>query len=122
MVSNPLFYLIMMGGTYHTVSQFAGWNESQLPPNYYNLDRTAQAKIFAAYLALVAGLLFAMKQNNLKRKSPKQIQQETRVYEWSDADDQQPDWARGDSGVDQIEDWKRRYGLDDGEVDGERRF
>jgi Zn-dependent protease len=114
MVSNPLFYLIMMGGTYHTVSQFAGWNESHLPPNYYNLDRMTQGKIFAAYLMLVAGLLFAMKQNNTKRKSPKQIQQETRGYEWSDADDQ-PDWVRGHSGVDQIEDWKRLYGISDGE-------
>lgn len=114
MVSNPLFYLIMMGGTYHTVSQFAGWNESHLPPNYYNLDRMTQGKIFAAYLMLVAGLLFAMKQNNSKRKSPKQIQQETRGYEWSDADDQS-DWVRGHSGVDQIEDWKRLYGISDGE-------
>lgn len=113
MVTNPIFYLIMMGGTYHTVSQFAGWNESQLPPNYYNLDRMTQGKIFAAYLMLVAGLLFAMKQNNLKRKSPKQIQQETRGYEWSDSEE--PDWNRQGSGIDQIEDWKRHYGISDGE-------
>lgn len=109
----------MMGGTYHTVSRFAGWNESELPPNYYNLDRGTQAKIFAAYLALVAGLIYAMKQNNRKRKSPKQIQQETRGYEWHDND--QPDWARNDGGVSQIEEWKRIYGIDDDEDIGRGR-
>lgn len=101
----------MMGGTYHTVSRFAGWNESELPPDYYNLDRGTQAQIFGAYLALVAGLIYAMKENSRKRKSPKQIQQEIRGYDWQEGD--QPYWSGNDEGLSQIEEWKRLYGIDD---------
>jgi hypothetical protein len=114
-VSNPLFYLIMLGGAYHTVSRFAGWSESELPPHYYDLDRATQTKIFAAYLALVGALLLAMQHNNSRRKSPKQLQTESRVGEWGD----EGEWVRDGSGIDQIEDWKRRYGFEETEDESE---
>jgi hypothetical protein len=123
-VSSPLFYLIMMGGAYHTVSRFAGWSEAELPPHYYDLDRATQAKIFAAYLALVGALLLAMQHNNSRRKSPRQIQSESRAGPgaggWSEGDEQ-PEWARDGSGIDQIEDWKRRYGFEEEEEETEGR-
>ena len=73
-VHNPLFYLIMMAGTYQTVSRYAGWEQE--PEGYYKISPKDQASLFAAYLALVAGLILAMKENDKYRKTPKQLKYE----------------------------------------------
>lgn len=75
-ISNPLFYLIMMGGTYSTVQRTMGWDSRDLPPRYYDISRGSQATIFASYLAVIAALLAAMKMNNQKRKTPRQLERE----------------------------------------------
>jgi membrane-associated protease RseP (regulator of RpoE activity) len=76
-ITNPIFYLIMLGGTYSTVSRFMGWSNFEgQSKNYYNLPPRKQASLFAAYLALIAMLLAAMNENNKNRKSPKQLKQE----------------------------------------------
>ena len=90
-VGNPIFYLIMMAGTYQTTSRLMGWEEA--PEDYYKISYKDQGSLFAAYLALVAGLLLAMKENNRHRKTPKQLQREaeypfeTELAPWSGNDD-----------------------------------
>ena len=51
-------------------------DQQYLPPNYYNLTSSSQMKLFSAYVALIGLLLAAMKFNNEKRKSPKQLKRE----------------------------------------------
>ncbi len=98
MVSNPIFYLIMLGGTWSTASRFFGWGEEQegegagSDKDYYKIRGQDQAKILAAYGALIAALLLAMRDNNKSRKTPKQLQQQQEEYssdyhsdlEWSE--------------------------------------
>lgn len=60
-------------------------DEKHLPPNYYNLNTSAQSRLFAAYLALVGCLLAAMTSNNQRRKSPKRLQSEQNG-EWMTSD------------------------------------
>ena len=73
-ISNPIFYLIMMAGTYQTTSRFMGWEEA--PEDYYKISYQNQGTLFGAYLALVAALLLAMKENNSRRKTPSQLRRE----------------------------------------------
>ena len=73
-ISNPLFYLITMAGTYQTTSRLLGWEE--VKENYYNTSKGAQFSLFTGYVALIAGLLLAMKQNNSRRKTPNQLKYE----------------------------------------------
>jgi len=76
-VHNPIFYLIMMGGTYSTVSRFLGWDDNEHEnKDYYKIGATDQASILVGYLSLIGALVYAMKENNTKRKSPKQIKHE----------------------------------------------
>lgn len=73
-VTNPLFYLITMAGTYQTTSRIFGWEE--VKEDYYNQSRTTQFSLFAGYVGLIAGLLLAMRQNNARRKTPNQLKYE----------------------------------------------
>ena len=73
-ISNPIFYLVMMAGTYQTTSRLMGWEEA--PEDYYRISYQAQGGLFSAYLALIASLLLAMQENNRRRKTPKQLKQE----------------------------------------------
>ena len=75
-VSNPIFYLIMLGGGYSTAQRIMGWGEDNArPKDYYTrVTPNHQRTLFGAYFALVATLLGAMHLNNQHRKTPKQIQ------------------------------------------------
>jgi hypothetical protein len=75
-ITNPIFYLIMMGGAYSTGQRVMGWDTRELPPGYYNMSRGSQLSIFASYLAVIAALLAAMKINNQMRKTPRQLERE----------------------------------------------
>lgn len=75
MISNPLFYLVMAGGVYSTGKRIFFRGEDD-PPHYYNISGKQQASIFAAYVALIAAALYAVRENNRKRKTPKQLQAE----------------------------------------------
>ena len=63
-----------MAGTYQTTSRLLGWEE--VKENYYNTSKGAQFSLFTGYVALIAGLLLAMKQNNSRRKTPNQLKYE----------------------------------------------
>jgi hypothetical protein len=81
MVSNlrlvDLQLLMFNGFHYFSVLIECSYRDQKyLPPNYYNLDASSQAKLFAAYLALVGFLLAAMTSNNQRRKSPAQLKNE----------------------------------------------
>lgn len=93
-IGNPIFYLIMLGGTYSSVQRIMGWDEKHLPPNYYNLTRSSQGKLFASYLALVGFLLTSMAYNNRRRKSPERIRREREgeYFVISDENDQWDDF------------------------------
>jgi len=86
-IANPIFYLVVMAGTYDSVSRLLGW--SQRPPGYYNIGPGKQASLMAAYLALVGTLLYGMRENNKKRKTPRQLENE-RQRGWSDNNDAAP--------------------------------
>lgn len=92
-VSNPIFYLIMMAGTYQTFSRFMGWGEES--EDYYRISSVDQASLFAAYIALIGGLILAMRENNRSRKTPKQLQYEI-DSPWDVGTDP---WQQNDDGV-----------------------
>lgn len=74
-VHNPLFYIIMLSGTYSTVSRIFGWDEND-NKNYYRIPRAQQGVILTAYVGLIAALILAMRENNKNRKTPKQLERE----------------------------------------------
>eukprot|EP01036_Dinobryon_divergens_P034491 gene34491-44571_t len=58
---------------------------------YYSVSGLDQAKISAAYVGIIAALLYAMNENNKNRKTPRQLKQELELgnspieaNEWSD--------------------------------------
>lgn len=69
-IHNPIFYLIMLAGTYTTVMRFIS------PPNqaYSFLTSAQRLQVGVAYLALIGLLLWGMRENNKRRLTPKQIQ------------------------------------------------
>lgn len=72
-VSNPIFYFLLLGGGFHMSSRLLGtantpaWKRLAGPQMYFT---------FSAYAAIVAALIAAMRMNNAKRKTPHQIQAE----------------------------------------------
>lgn len=73
-VSSPLFYIIMLAGTYSTGSRLLGYD--QMPQGYYDIPLRTKAGVSGAYLALIAALLYAMQVNNRHRKTPRQLKAE----------------------------------------------
>lgn len=78
LISNPIFYLVMAGGAYSTTSRLMGWDEAQKPNNYYKISYQDQASLFTLYVTLIAGAIYAMRENNKRRKTPKQLEAEQR--------------------------------------------
>eukprot|EP00611_Tribonema_gayanum_P012229 TRINITY_DN22862_c0_g1_i1.p1 TRINITY_DN22862_c0_g1~~TRINITY_DN22862_c0_g1_i1.p1 ORF type:complete len:422 (+),score=102.84 TRINITY_DN22862_c0_g1_i1:138-1268(+) len=73
-VQNPIFYIIMLAGTYSTGMRLFGYEV--MPKGYYDIPLRTKTGISAAYVALVAALMFAMQQNNKRRKTPRQLKAE----------------------------------------------
>eukprot|EP01032_Pedospumella_encystans_P038890 gene38890-44086_t len=74
-VSNPIFYLIMMGGAYTTGSRLFGFDDKE-DSRYYKIPRHQQAIVLGGYAALVVALLLAMRENDKDRKTPQQLKAE----------------------------------------------
>lgn len=93
-ISNPIFYLIMLGGTYTSASRLLGWEEK---PNkdYFNIGAADQSMVFGAYAALIAGLVYAMRENNKNRKTPNQLKaaQEGLAYNSDELSPFDAEWA-----------------------------
>ena len=90
-VANPIFYLILLGGAWQVGSRLLGY--SDLPPAYKRLRGGPMVAVAAAYAALAAALIAGMGLNNVGRKSPRQLEAESRgeVY------DRPPGVADGDA-------------------------
>lgn len=99
-VHNPIFYLIMMAGTYSTLivpaSVKLGWSEAEEgAEEYQKISGKDQARLFLGYIALVGALVLAMMENNQYRKTPKQIEHE---QNHPDGVDEHP-WDNNQDGV-----------------------
>lgn len=94
-INNPLFYLIMLGGTYSSASRLLGWEEK---PNkdYFNIGARDQSLIFGTYAALIAGLVCAMQANNKDRKTPSQLKaaQQGSLYDNDTLSPFDTEWTR----------------------------
>ena len=72
-VQNPLFYLIMLAGGFHTFQQFYD-PATHRPPNYYRITPAQRVMIGASYFGLCGTLIAAMAANQVNKKSPEEVQ------------------------------------------------
>lgn len=79
-IGNPLFYLILLAGTYETFMRF--YDPAHLPPNFYKITNTQRVLLTGGYFGLIVALLAAMNLNQQRRKSPEQIRRETQEPHW----------------------------------------
>lgn len=75
LIVNPIFYLIMVGGTYTTGMRVFNMEEKE-NKDYYKIPRAQQGVILAGYAGLICALILAMRENNTHRKTPRQLQAE----------------------------------------------
>lgn len=71
-ISNPLFYLIMLSGFYTTGSRFFSPTAAK-DLLYYRLSNSQKSGIGAAYFGLIGALVLAMRENNKRRRTPRQL-------------------------------------------------
>lgn len=80
-VSNPIFYLILLSGTWSTGQRLYERYQYQYgTPYYYRLSAGQKTEIAALYLGLIGALLYAMKKNNERKKTPLQLRRERDGY------------------------------------------
>ena len=87
MINNPIFYLIMMAGSYETFMRF--YQPNKVPANYYRITGGQRTAITTGYFGLVAGLFAASEFNAHYKKSPNQLRRERElgVYHVESAND-----------------------------------
>jgi hypothetical protein len=96
LVHNPLFFIILLSGTWTTGSRLYshyryGKMDTDKPYGYYDIPSAQRLKISAYYFGLIALLVFAMYQNNKFKKSPRQLKGESEVIVY--------DYFVGDDGI-----------------------
>jgi len=74
MISNPIFYLVMMGGAYTTFQRF--YYPDNLPLNYYKISPQERAILTGSYFGLLGFLVSCMAFNSKFKKSPEQLEME----------------------------------------------
>ena len=94
-ISNPIFYLIMLSGTYTTASRIFGWQGGP-HESYYRIRNDQKMRIGAGYIGLIAALVLAMRNNNSRRKTPRQMEAE-RSRESNDDDERAANLRGGDT-------------------------
>lgn len=95
LISNPIFYLVMAGGAYSTTNRVFGWDGASKPRDYYNISYQDQGTLFALYAGLITGAMYLMRENNRRRKTPKQLEAE-KQNPWAAAD---APWQNDDGAV-----------------------
>jgi len=76
-ISNPIYYLILVGGTYSFAARAFGWDDHKAKgDHYYRIGARRQMQLAALYLSLVGGLLFLMNDVKKKKKTPQQLEYE----------------------------------------------
>jgi Zn-dependent protease len=78
MVSNPIFYLILLGGGYETFMRLYD-PLGHAPPNYYRITSTQRLAITGGYFGLVGALFAAMAWNRQYMLSPEQLHRKRAV-------------------------------------------
>jgi Zn-dependent protease len=68
MISNPIFYLVLLAGGWETFHRF--YNPNKLPPNYYKITNAQRMAITGGYFGLIGALLAAMAINQKSQKPP----------------------------------------------------
>jgi len=74
MISNPIFYLVLLGGGYQTFMRFYD-PLGHAPPNYYRITTAQRVAITGGYFGLVGALFGAMAWNHDYMMTPEQLQQ-----------------------------------------------
>jgi hypothetical protein len=75
MISNPIFYLILMAGGYETFMRFYD-PLGHAPPNYYRITAGQRAAITAGYFGLAGALVAAMAWNQQYKLPPEVLQRQ----------------------------------------------
>lgn len=82
MVSNPIFYLITMAGSYSTGvrlwNQYKGIPDLSHPKYYYSISSNQKMIIAGSYFGLISALFGAMAMNSQFKRTPEQIEFERR--------------------------------------------
>jgi Zn-dependent protease len=76
MVTNPIFYLILLGGGYETFMRFYD-PLGHAPPNYYRITSGQRAAITGGYFGLAGALFAAMAWNRQFMMTPEQLQRKS---------------------------------------------
>uniref|UniRef100_A0A7S2A3Z5 Peptidase M50 domain-containing protein n=1 Tax=Ditylum brightwellii TaxID=49249 RepID=A0A7S2A3Z5_9STRA len=77
-ISNPIFYLVMMAGGYQTFTKLYNprAHDATLPRNYYNISNMQKLGVTGGYFGVIGALLLAMEVNAQYKKSPETLQRE----------------------------------------------
>ena len=75
-ISNPIFYLILLGGGYETFMRLYD-PLGHAPPNYYRITSGQRAAITGGYFGLVGALFAAMAWNRQYLMTPEQLQRQS---------------------------------------------
>ena len=102
-IHNPIFYLIMLSGTYTTASRLFGW-EGAPHPSYYKMHSSQKLQIGSAYLGLIAALILAMRENNKRRLTPKQLKKREDQQQSGEGEFKDPFAYQDDTGTDELYD------------------
>ena len=78
MISNPIFYLILLGGGYETFMRLYD-PLKHAPANYYRISGGKRAAITGGYFSLVGALFLAMSWNRQYMVPPEQLERR-RIY------------------------------------------
>jgi len=76
MISNPIFYLVLLGGGYETFMRFYD-PLGHSPPNYYSITTGQRAAITGGYFGLAGALFAAMAWNREYMMTPQQLQRQS---------------------------------------------
>ena len=74
MISNPIFYLILLGGGYETFMRLYD-PLGHAPANYYRITTAQRVAITGGYFGLVGALFGAMAWNREYMMTPEQLRQ-----------------------------------------------
>lgn len=73
-VTNPIFYLILLAGGYDTFMKF--YRPESVPLNYYRITNAQRMGIAGGYFGLIAAIMAGMAMNARSKKSPEQLQRQ----------------------------------------------
>eukprot|EP00924_Labyrinthula_sp_SR-Ha-C_P016756 maker-scaffold_6-snap-gene-14.48-mRNA-1 protein AED:0.02 eAED:0.02 QI:68/1/1/1/1/1/4/20/364 len=105
LISNPIFYLVLLSGGFNVYSRYFGEGKYE-HPSYFKVKPQERVAWTGAYFGLVAAMILLMQVNRKGMKSVRQVKQEQSgnvwVYddrtEWEKKmDDFATDMSRGDS-------------------------